>query len=246
MKNTVKYILQKLMGFENYLFAFSLYKIYTLPWDRKENDFFYFLKMIPPGSAVLDIGANIGVMTVSLAKRIKDVEIFSFEPMPANLSVLKRILSFFRITNVRVFEFALGENTEKIEMVMPIVNSVKMHGLSHVVHESIAGNNKGEIIEVNIRKLDDLMELKNSEMKISAIKMDVENFEYFVLLGGTELLSRHRPLVYLELWENENREKCFEFIRNIGYEINIFQAGQIVKYQKGLADTQNFIFIPIQ
>ena len=47
MKNTVKYILHKLLGFKNYLFIFSLYKILTLRKDKNEKDFFAFLHLIP-------------------------------------------------------------------------------------------------------------------------------------------------------------------------------------------------------
>lgn len=42
MKNFTKYILQKLLGFRNYLFVFCLFKIKTLHSDKNEKDFLYF------------------------------------------------------------------------------------------------------------------------------------------------------------------------------------------------------------
>src|SRR4051812_9749828 len=124
MKSAVKYILHKLFGFNNYLFLFSLYKIYTLKKDKNEKDFFQFLRLIPENTTVLDIGANIGIMTVHLAKEIKDVTVFSFEPMPGNIFALKRIINHYKLNNVKIFEIALGNSEGHVEMVMPVIANV--------------------------------------------------------------------------------------------------------------------------
>ena len=126
MKNTAKYILHKLLGFKNYLFIFSLYKILTLRKDKNEKDFFAFLHLLPENTAVLDIGANIGIMTVHLARTIKGVTVYSFEPMPNNIGAFKRIIKYFKLDNVKLFEIALGNTEGEVEMVMPIISNVKM------------------------------------------------------------------------------------------------------------------------
>ena len=110
MKNTVKYILHKLFGFRNYLFIFSLFKIKTLKRDSKEKDFFEFLRHIPENTAVLDIGANIGIMTVHLAG-IRGSMVYAFEPMPNNILAFKRIVNHFKLKNVKLFE-----NLERIRI----------------------------------------------------------------------------------------------------------------------------------
>lgn len=243
MKNTTKYILHKLLGFQNYLFVFSLFKIWTLRWDRKEKDFFVFLKLIPEGTLVLDIGANIGIMTTKIARSFKNVSVFSFEPMPGNIHAFKRIVAFFNLKNVTLFEMALGNYEGEIEMVMPVVNSVRMQGLSHVVHESINENNEGERVKVPSRMLDHMDEVVRSEKKLSAIKIDVENFEFYTLDGAKNLLIQHRPIVYAELWENENRQKTFDLMTGLGYKINVVENSQLKEYRIGDHKTQNFIFI---
>ena len=98
MKNTLKYILQKILGFQTYLFVFSVFKIQTLYSDPKEKDFFQFLSLLKDGEgAVLDIGANIGIMTVHLAQKLPNSTIHAFEPMPSNYSVLKKIVNRFKL-----------------------------------------------------------------------------------------------------------------------------------------------------
>ena len=244
MKNAIKFILHKLFGFKNYLFIFSLYKIYTLKNDKNEKDFFHFLKMIPENTIVLDIGANIGIMTVHLARTIRNVLVFSFEPMPNNINAFLRIIKFFKLKNVQLFEMALGNSEGEIEMVMPIISNVRMQGLSHVVHESIPENNEGEKFKVPLKKLDNLIEIMNATKRISAIKIDVENFEFFVLDGAKNLLLKHKPIVYAELWENENRENCFELFKQINYKTFVVAGKKMVEYERKYSHKQNFIFLP--
>jgi FkbM family methyltransferase len=244
MKSTIKYILHKLLGFKNYLFVFSLFKIYTLKRDKNEKDFFQFLALIPPGTNVLDIGANIGIMTVHLARYIKNGTVYSFEPMPSNIYAFKRILNYFKLSNVKLFEIALGNSEGEAEMVMPIINAVRMQGLSHVVHNSITDNNEGERLKVPLKMLDKMEELMNSPQRISAIKIDVENFEFFVLDGARNLLAKNKPVVYAELWENENREKCFELFHQLNYKTVIIANNKAIEFDRSLHKTQNFIFLP--
>jgi FkbM family methyltransferase len=246
MKALIKKILQRILGFDNYLYIFSLFTIYTLKWNKNEKDFLFFLKLIPNEGIVLDIGANIGIMTAHLCRKLKNVTVYAFEPMPNNLKALQRIIRFFHLKNVKVMDFALGNEEGSVEMVMPVVDSVKMQGLSHVVHDSIEEFNEGTRFKVAVRKLDNLKELTESDKRVTAIKMDVENFEFFVLDGAKNLIRKHKPLIYTELWENENRDKCLNLIRELGYGVKVIQEGSLVDFDSKRHSTQNFFFIPIK
>lgn len=244
MKNTIKYILHKLLGFKNYLFVFSLFKIYTLKRDKNEKDFFQFLKLIPENTAILDIGANIGIMTVHLAHSVKNATIYCFEPIPTNIETFKRIVKHFNLKNVHLYEIALGNSEGEVEMVMPIINSVKMQGLSHVIHNSIKENNVGERYKVPLKMLDNIETLKHISQRISAIKIDVENFEFFVLEGARNLLIKNKPIVYAELWDNANRQQCFNLFNTLNYTTYIVAGGKLTVFDPAMQKTQNFIFIP--
>jgi FkbM family methyltransferase len=246
MKTKLKYILHWLLGFKNYLFVFSLFKIYTLRRDKNENDFFSFLNLIPENTIVLDIGANIGIMTVHLAQSVKNSLVYSFEPIPSNIGAFKRVIRFFKLENVKLFELALGNTEGEVEMVMPVIGDVRMQGLSHIVHKSIEENNEGVRFRVPLKKLDTLLnETEIGNKKISAIKIDVENFEYFVLDGAKEILEKHRPVVYAELWDNENRLNCFELFKTLNYKTYIVSSGQLINFEIAKHKTQNFIFKPL-
>jgi len=244
MKNSIKVILQKLLGFENYLFLFAVYIISSLRWNKKEGDFIFFRDMIPDEGMILDIGANIGVMAVHLARAHKKAMICAFEPIPYNIKTLKRIVRKYKINNISVVESALGDKTGTIEMVMPVHKSARLQGLSHVLHQSITENNEGERFSPPITTLDNFFKENPSDKPITAIKIDVENFEYFVFKGATETLKKHRPIIYCELWENKNREDCFSLFTELGYDIQVLQGNKLYNFDPSLHKTQNFFFIP--
>ncbi|MBU1369875.1 MAG: FkbM family methyltransferase [Bacteroidetes bacterium] len=244
MKAWVKKILQKLLGFDSYLFLFSLFVINTLKWNKKEGDFLHFLNLIPETGTILDIGANIGIMSVWLGKNRPQAQIISFEPIPHNIKALRKVLEFYKLKNVTVVEKALGNSNGEVNMVMPVLDKVKMQGLSHVVHESITEFNKGKSFTTPITTLDDCELLKNTTSAVTAIKLDVENFEFFVLDGAKKIISKYRPLIYTELWENDNRQKCFDLMKSSGYQIKVLNDKKLIDFDPKKHHTQNFFFIP--
>jgi FkbM family methyltransferase len=243
MKIFVKRLLQHLLGFERYLYVFARYIIATLRWNRKEKDFLHFIRLIPDGGIVLDVGANIGAMTTYLSRRLKNTHIYAIEPVPCNVNTLKKIVEHYNLNNISIMETALGNIRGEIEMVLPEVKNVKLHGLSHVVHNSIESNNTGEHFMAPLCTLDSVHEFRNGKA-VTGIKIDVENYEYYVLDGGRELIGRYHPVIYSELWENENRSRCFELLSGMGYTVNVLKNGVLVPFDPQLHKKQNFFFIP--
>ena len=245
MKTFIKYILHKLLGFKTYLYWFSMFKIRTLRKDNNEKDFFVFMENINRDGIILDIGANIGIMTYHLSNTFAKSRVFAFEPVPQNYATLERIITKYKLANVQLFKVALGNEEGEVEMVMPVEHNVRMQGLSHVVHESITEFNEGIKVKAPLRMLDKMPELTDADEAVTGIKIDVENFEYFVLEGGRELIAKHRPVIYSELWENENRDKCFDLVKSLNYSIKVVNGSGLKEYDPAVDSTQNFIFTPI-
>jgi len=72
--------------------------------------------------------------------------------------------------------------------------------------------------------------------------MDIENFEYFALKGGEQLLKKNHPVVYLELWENANRTQCFDLLTSLGYSPFVNENNNLVAFDPLKHKKQNFIF----
>ncbi|MBO6517329.1 MAG: FkbM family methyltransferase [Bacteroidia bacterium] len=241
MKSRIQHFLQRVLGLKNYLRLFSWYKIKTLKSDKGENDFFHFIDLIPSDKLALDIGANIGIMSYYLCKRTRPNNVYAFEPIPSNISALHWIKKRFGLDNMQIVEAALGNANGSIEMVLPVVDKVKKQGLSHVVTEEITEFNEGIRFTAESIRLDDFTPLIDQE--IGAIKIDVENFEYQVFLGATELLRKHHPMIYCELWDNQNRYNCFDLLRSLGYTVKVKEGNSLVNFDEKNHTTQNFFFV---
>jgi FkbM family methyltransferase len=239
MKRFLKIILHKIFSFKAYLFVFSIFKIYTLRFDKYENDFFTFVKLIPPNSCVLDIGANIGVMTILFSKKCKNADVYAFEPLPLNYQTLTKIVKFFRVKNVKTYETALGNENKTIDLILPLRDSVYDQGRVHVVNEN--SEEEGIIVNVTETRLDDIEELKNK--KISAIKIDVENHEHYLFQGGEELIMKNKPMIFCEVWNNEKREDTFKLMQDWGYKIYFHENGKLREFDKKATSSDQFFFL---
>jgi len=202
------------------------------------------MKLIPANGIILDLGANIGVTSYHLAKKFPDSTVLSFEPLELNMNTLKRIKRKFKLNNIRVFQVAVGENEGNIEMVMPVIKHVPMHGLSHVVEEGYPDKNEGHKYQVPLVRLDSFRELNNTNKPLTAMKIDVENFEYHVLKGAENLIKKHRPVIYCELWENENRKKCISLLNKLEYSALILYKKELIPIDQATVEKHNFFFVP--
>lgn len=242
MKYKIIYILRKVLGIKNYLFIFSvltLRRLRAFPFDK---EFFHFISLIPEKGTILDIGANIGLTVIPLAQNKPQSMIFCFEPIPLNIGTLERVIRHFGLKNIKLFKTALGESNGELKMTIPLVNNVLMPGLSHTYKDHVDGETQGAVLTAEMRRLDDIPELNELE-NITAIKIDVENFEYYVLKGGQELILKHMPIIYSELWDNEIQRLTMDYLKSLGYAVKIFEDDKL----KDFTDEHfyiNFFFMP--
>ena len=142
---------------------------------------------VAPGATVIDVGANIGLSTILLARMAKTV--FAFEASPKNAAFLQKNLELNRIGNVRVYVNAASH----------AVGSVRIHEAtfgagSHVVSSAHVAAERLPTVEVACVTLDSI-----DFPQIDFIKIDAEGHEPNVLAGATSLLRRDAPLVYTEV-----------------------------------------------
>jgi hypothetical protein len=119
-----------------------------------------------------------------------------------------------------------------------------MHGLSHVIDEENSANNLGLKFSVPVIRLDEMEPLRTPLKPVTAIKIDIENFEYRALKGAEKLITMHRPVIYCELWENDNRKKCIGFLNKLNYSAFILNRKELVPVKEAAVDKHNFFFLP--
>jgi FkbM family methyltransferase len=175
-----------------------------------------------------------------LARKCPHAQVIAFEPVPWNCDNIKSIIKLLRLRNVSIQNCAAGNSTGVADFQVPIVNGARMHALGHladVVNDEI----QREQLKVAICRLDDL-----GLDKVTAVKLDVENSEYEVLAGAVQMLQRCRPVIYCELWNNENRHKSFELLRSLSYAPHVVRSDRMIPLDRSDDSGQYFIFLPEQ
>jgi FkbM family methyltransferase len=134
------------------------------------------------GDIFVDVGANIGHLTLTAAKKVGRGQVISIEPHPEIFKYLNNNINLNKLTNVKTYNLAVGEKTGQSQfsdMKTDDQNFVTEHGP----------------VNVSITKLDDLV-----SGKVHLLKIDVEGYELFVLKGAVNTLSRTEA-VYIESWD---------------------------------------------
>lgn len=148
----------------------------------------------------VDVGANIGVMSMAVAALGHTVH--SFEPQPALYALLRENAS--RATS---YNLALSNYTGIAKM--PRVDYSSKGNFGGI------GFGRSELgsIDVEVRTLDSF------NLSPSLIKIDVEGHELAVLQGSVETISRCSPILYVEDDRPELRYELRKFIKSLGYKI---------------------------
>lgn len=167
---------------------------------------------ITPGSTVIDIGAHIGTHTLSMSKFVNNEgRVVTFEPQIKLYSELVMNMILNNCQNIIAYRCALGDTFKSIEMNPAVVDNEGGTAIG-------SGGDRAEMITLDSLNLDN----------VSFIKIDVENFEYEVLLGAEETIRRNRPYIILEIMGNvyqpiPNREelvqKTLSMLRQLGYSL---------------------------
>jgi FkbM family methyltransferase len=144
-----------------------------------------------PARDSLDVGANDGSFVHFLRSRSKTVH--AFEPMPEQIATLHRK---FRGGNVVVHPIALSREAGTIELHLPVMDGVVVHGCATVATDAAAGYPSRHSVSVRMDTLDSVY-----GGNVGFIKIDVEGHQQAVLDGASETFRRCRPRVLIEIIE---------------------------------------------
>ena len=162
---------------------------YTGDLDRKIS--WICAKIVRPGDTVLDIGANVGIVSLWLSKLVGDRgKVHAFEPNPELQRLFHQTLQRNRVANITLHPVALGTAAGQLELRILADNSGS---------GSLVQNYNGEdcrTTTVQVETLDSIM-AKEEIKAIRFVKIDVEGFEAEVFRGGSHLLESIRPQAIL-------------------------------------------------
>lgn len=172
---------------------------------------------IKPNFTIIDAGANIGMYTIPFAKLAYEGKVYAFEPTDT-IEMLKENLAFNSCeSNVVLQTQPLGEKDE-----------VKKDRVFKVWSQGIVDDKEFSFITLDTF-------VKANQLKVDLIKIDVDSYDYEVLLGGKNFLTEQNPLVVVELNHALGKRKhhvqeALNYMDSIGYKL------------KFILDNENYVF----
>lgn len=155
----------------------------------------------------LDVGANMGVITQALL--VAGHKVIAFEPQPLICDILRENCAFTESTQYTVHNTAVGALCGTAEMPKVQYAAKNNFGGLGIGDKSIYGNITVPLITIDSLNLSD----------VGFIKIDVEGFEYEVLVGAAETIKRCKPVLYIEDDRVNKRERLRKQIYAMGYSI---------------------------
>lgn len=165
-------------------------------------------------AVVLDIGGNVGLFSLYAAKYAKQV--YTLEPSPEHCSVIRHMLEFNGITNVKLFENALYIENGKFEYYTP-ENNKTMWSLHAAVNDG-----KSTPQGVDAITFDSLFTMENIE-HVTLAKVDIEGSEYEVFASeGFRKVAPKIDTIITEVhsWAGRNRNQINESFKNAGFKVS--------------------------
>ena len=171
----------------------------------------YFEKyLVSSKSVVVDVGANIGNHTLIFSSVLNVKLVHSFEPMPDTFKILQKNTELNNLQNVVLNNLAVG--SRDAYAVASVYNPNDLGG-TNVMYQD-GGN-------LPVISLDNYF--SDKPQLPSLIKIDVEGFELEVLKGGTQIISKAKPVIFIESHPHQYPD-IKKFFEDIGYKL-YFELG---------------------
>ena len=169
-------------------------------WSLGEIDLLK--QILKPNDVIIEVGSNIGSLTLPLSKIVNKGRIYAFEPQNVVFQNLCANISINSITNCFCFQCAL---TDKIDQKLYNLNYdfnaeqnfAAMSFIKNKKHYDDIGNlfYENNFYEANNNTLDNKFADLNG---LKLLKTDAEGMEVNVIKGGVDLIKRNKPILYVE------------------------------------------------
>ncbi len=186
-------------------------------------------KFCKPGMTVLDVGANIGEWTLTMANGVgAQGRVYSFEPTPFLFDALNKTVVANQFNQVTVSPYALSDKSKTMDFYIQYdENELLDARLSRLdspadFKEWITDGEKAKKIQVETITLDEFA-VKEKLERLDFIKIDAEGYESAIVEGGLTVLKKFRPNLILECGgvydSEEKRKRMVTRLRELDYSL---------------------------
>ena len=198
-----------------------------------------FLRKHLLGGTLIDVGANVGSVTLLLADTIEHAILF--EPNPVAAARARENLARNKL-DFKVYEVALSDSNGEIrfecnggvDVGARVVGNAPSHRRSTFVVPCITFD-------------EFLRQHGDPEFAVSLVKIDVEGHENSVLRGMRQFLAEKRPpLLMFEYLQRTNLEETLSFFESVGYQVFELGTKGPVAVRKPVKPLQDLFACPLE
>jgi len=190
-------------------FPTSLSAAYYADPEARNHDEQLIKDYLKEGDWVIDVGANIGTLTLASCSIVGDRgKVLSIEPHPRTFKFLEQNIHINGFTNAKAVNIAVGGQPGEV-----LLTDLRSDDQNRII--STGG------IPTRIQTLDNLVP---SGVKIDFLKVDTEGFELFVFQGGKYTLERCQ-CIYFESFEEHfvkygyTTRDLLEYLKGKGFKV---------------------------
>ncbi len=159
---------------------------------------------VPADTTIVDVGANTGNHTVYFAGVMKARRVIPIEANPVACRILEQTIDVNRLTSVDRSKLARAVGRRHASA------SLMIGSRGHLGTTKVDENRPGDI---PVAPLDALV-----DEPVHLIKIDVEARELDVLEGARRLINQHRPIMLVEV-RDENVSNFMSLVMELGYTV---------------------------
>jgi FkbM family methyltransferase len=203
-------------------------------WQLRPSDYFqwhHFLAFPDPvldalrtlvgrSDIVFDVGANIGLYAVVVARQ--SARVFAFEPHPETFARLREHATINAPHNLESVNVAFGMGSGSARL----SDGGRGDSGKFTLREVDLPSNSSERHTVDVNTLDGFVSARGLE-RIDFIKIDVEGHEPEVLLGAYDTLRRHRPRMLVEFTPRWYTDRWSRFLECLDLVESLYELYEI-------------------
>jgi len=143
----------------------------------------------------LDVGANIGLISLYIISKIPNIHIYAFEPGPHQNQLFKKTIFANKLADkITLYNDALSYKVGKANF---MVHNTKVASLDGFFDTDRVG--EVNFVEVSVTTIDEWLESAGYPA-VNVVKIDTEGAELWILEGGLNMIHQNKPVIFLEIW----------------------------------------------
>ncbi len=175
-------------------------------------------KYINENDNIIEGGANIGSHVIPLANKNKKGKYFCFEPQEDIFDILKININLNNCKNVIAYNYGLGLKEEVIHYKIS-ENRHNFNKGGFMIPKNKDSDYDAKLIIKNIYDNENINNLENLKL----IKLDIQGFEYNVLLTLINIIFKFKPILFIG-YNDDTFNDLIILIKNLNYNIYYFNT----------------------